>query len=340
MFPYVLCAQIDRSQAYINGVNYVSTNMKIEQKHVDPLIENHISWAAVIPYAFMPDKNKPDLIYDSKWQWTGERVDGIRHSVATLKESGLHVMIKPQIWVAMGDYTGEILMTSERDWSEFESSYSSYILEFARIAEEFEVEMLCIGTELEEFAKQRQSFWFGLIKEVRKVYGGQLTYAENWDCFSDVQFFEELDYIGIDAYFPLKMRGKLTRKKLRTAWKDHLIVIDSAYRNYNKPVLFTEYGYRSVKGSADKPWEYTDSDKLSMREQRISLEVLLDTFWCKEWFAGGFLWKWWPAHDENGGEYDSGFTVQNKSAQEIMSDFYLRHTNCCERHYMEFTNAQ
>jgi len=34
LFPYVLCTQIDPSQAYMNGVNYVSTNMKIEQKHL------------------------------------------------------------------------------------------------------------------------------------------------------------------------------------------------------------------------------------------------------------------------------------------------------------------
>jgi hypothetical protein len=34
LFPYVLCTQIDRSQVYMNGVNYVSTNMKIEQKHL------------------------------------------------------------------------------------------------------------------------------------------------------------------------------------------------------------------------------------------------------------------------------------------------------------------
>ncbi len=60
-----------------------------------------------------------------------------------------------------------------------------------------------------------------------------------------------------------------------------------------------------------------------MDAQSVALEVLYDEFWQEDWFAGGFLWKWFHNHELAGGENNDRFTPQNKPAESLVRDFYL-----------------
>jgi len=42
-----------------------------------------------------------------------------------------------------------------------------------------------------------------LIKKIREVYRGKLTYAAEGINAKNIEFWDALDYIGIDAYFAL-----------------------------------------------------------------------------------------------------------------------------------------
>ena len=46
--------------------------------------------------------------------------------------------------------------------------------------------------------------WWELIANIRQSYSGQLTYAANFDNYQEVYFWDQLDLIGINAYFPLR----------------------------------------------------------------------------------------------------------------------------------------
>ncbi len=50
-------------------------------------------------------------------------------------------MLKPQIWVWRGEFTGNIEMKSEEEWKILEDSYSKYILDYAKVAEETKSEI-------------------------------------------------------------------------------------------------------------------------------------------------------------------------------------------------------
>src|SRR5690606_41666481 len=81
------------------------------------------------------------------------------------------------------------------------------------------VELLCIGTELKQSVAHRPLFWKNLIVEVREIFGGKLTYASNWDSYTVPRFWSDLDYIGINAYFPLIESQHPDRSALSRAWQ-------------------------------------------------------------------------------------------------------------------------
>ena len=232
-------------------------------------------------------------------------------------------MLKPQLWVWRGEFTGHIEMKTEDDWKILEESYSKFILDYALLAEETNSEIYCIGTELNKFISARPGFWKQLIKDVKSTYKGKLTYAENWDTYANVPFWEELDFIGIDAYFPLSEEKHPTRETLISGWKPHKAKVEMLSKRMNRQVLFTEYGYRSMDYTTKEPWDSSrKNNKVNLDAQYIALEVLYDEFWQEEWFAGGFLWKWFHNDEKAGGEYNDRFTPQNKPAESLVSEIY------------------
>lgn len=318
LFFQLSCTQ----NAKINGLSYVGSRNEISPSDINSLKNANANWAAVMPFGYMRNNTSPGLIYETTWQWWGESKEGVEKTTQYLHNNGIKVMIKPQIWVWKGTFTGTIKMNSEEDWKELEASYSKFIMEYARIAQKVKAEVLCIGTELHRFVANRPQYWNQLIADVRKVYKGKLTYAENWDTFAKVPFWNQLDFIGIDAYFPLSDVKTPSVAQLRAGWKKHRPIIQKVQATNKIPVLFTEYGYRSVDYTAKEPWNFTKNAGVNMKAQNNALEALYAEFWNEPWFAGGFLWKWFVNHKKAGGLKDNRFTPQNKPAETLISEFY------------------
>jgi ppGpp synthetase/RelA/SpoT-type nucleotidyltranferase len=265
----------------------------------------------------------PEIKYNTDRQWFGETINGLLQYVKIFQKEKIGIMVKPHIWVWKGEFTGNIKMSSEEKWKILETSYSQYILAYAKAAEELNAALFCIGTELEQFVTNRPKYWRKLISEIRKVYKGKLTYAANWDEYHLHEFWNDLDFIGIDAYFPLSEKKSPTVADYELGWKSHKAAILKVQQQFNKPVLFTEFGYRSVDFNGKKPW---DSKRLkgavNLEAQANALQAIHNQFWKEEWFAGGFIWKWFHSHDEVGGKKNNRFTPQNKPAEELIRKLY------------------
>jgi ppGpp synthetase/RelA/SpoT-type nucleotidyltranferase len=232
-------------------------------------------------------------------------------------------MMKPQIWIWRGEFTGTLKMQSEEDWKKLEASYESFMLAYAQLAQETKTDLLCIGTELEQFVKNRPEYWSDLIAKVRTVYKGRITYAANWDEYPRTPFWEQLDYIGIDAYFPLSEEKTPTVAQLKMGWKKHKDKISALSIEKSIPVIFTEYGYRSMDYTAKKPWLVDrNQDNVNLEGQVNAKKAIFEEFWNEEWFAGGYVWKWFIHHEKAGGTSDNRFTPQNKPAQAVIREFY------------------
>lgn len=307
----------------INGVSFVASREEASQEQIDAVLGVFADHAAVMPFGFIRNLASPEIIFDTDRQWYGETSQGAKQYIRMLRQNGLKIMLKPQIWIWRGEFTGDLKMSSEEDWKTLETSYENFILTYARLAHETRTDIFCIGTELEEFIKARPQFWNTLVGKIRKVYKGKLTYAANWDEYKRTPFWSLLDFVGIDAYFPLSEARTPTVEALKEGWKPWKEKIEEIARVTGKPILFTEYGYRSMDYTAKKPWLVDRNEQAVNLEGQVNAKkAIFEEFWSEDWFAGGFVWKWFTYHERAGGDKDNRFTPQNKPAEDIIRLFY------------------
>ena len=313
-----LFSQIDK----INGVSFVGPPRKIDSIEVSlPKTIINSNYLSLMPYGFIPE-GSTELQYNNEWQWWGEKTEGAATMIQLAKEQGYKIMLKPHVWKKHGVFTGHHTYSTNNEWEAFEKSYSKYILDFAALAEKEKVELFCIGTEWGEFVQKRPTYWQQLIKEVKKVYSGKLTYAANWDEYKKVSFWKELDFIGVDAYFPLVEDKTPTTTQIKYALLQPLNELRIVSNSNNKPILFTEFGYRSIDYTAKKPWESEREGTVNLQGQINACEAFFKTFWNQDFIEGGFIWKWFADHKAVGGENNNGFTPQNKPVEKVIKKWY------------------
>ena len=332
LFNYSCSAQdTKKTDAKINGLSFVASNKKLLKKDILPVVKFHANWVALMPFGYMPSDKEPMLTFNTEWQWWGETHEGIKATSSLFYMQGIKRMLKPQIWIKGGRFTGLIAMKSEEEWLQFEKKYETFILYYAKLAQEEHIELLCIGTELNLFVKSRPDYWKLIILKIRKMYSGKLTYAANWDSYENPAFWDELDYIGIDAYFPLSAATTPTVKELNEAWTPTKIALNKFSQKKQKSIIFTEYGYRSIDFCAEKPWVSDTKANYNVAAQQNALISIFDTFWQETWFTGGFLWKWFDSNPNAGGQNHTGFTVQNKKTETTVKKMYKNQSKIDEK---------
>ena len=315
---------VNAQQSKIKGISFVSVKTKLDSTNVIPVAKLGSNWTSLVTFCDFETGSDCKLIYNHENQYYGERIQGMREMIQLFKESGMSVMVKPQVREKDGKYVGHIDFLRKKDWRAFEEGYQSYILSFAKLSEEENVKMFCIGTELGRFVKKRKRFWKSLIKDVRKVYSGDLVYAANWDDYNNFPFWKELDFIGVDAYFPISKEMDPNIDDLTNGWTPIVKKMESVSDEFDKKIILTEYGYRSIEMSADKPWKHSTDAKINEHSQVNSLTALYLSIWTKDFIEGGFLWNWYPYHPNSGGPQDNSYTVQNKQAEEVVREAYSK----------------
>jgi len=318
-FCLTIITSCSQNEPKINGISFVASPKKVLQEHIAPVLNLNANHAAIMPFGFIKNLEHPEIIYNTNRQWFGETNSGAKQYINKLQENNVKIMLKPQIWIWQGEYTGNLKMNSEEDWKSLEDSYRVFILDFAKLAKDTQVDIFCFGTELEQFIIHRPEYWNSLISEIKEVYTGKLTYAANWDEYKRVPFWDQLDYIGVDAYFPVSEKETPTVEEAKNGWKPWKEEMISISKGVNKKIIFTEFGYRSMNHAGKEPWESDHTiTNINMEAQSNLTSALFEELWNEDWFAGGYIWKWYINHKEVGGEEDNQFTPQNKPVENII----------------------
>ena len=252
--------------------------------------------------------------------------ESIVHAIREAHSLGLKVMLKPHLDIldeTDGSWRGEIGCLREADWEKWFEDYTAFIMHYVDIAVQEKVESFCVGTELSTTATSKGYMWESLISKVRSKYDGQITYAAHWDRYQDIRFWEKLDVVGINAYFPLTKELAPTYSDLVEGLSKWAGEIDDFYGLVKKPIIFPEIGCASADGAAIRPWEHMQRSEVNLTLQKDYYKAILEVFSPKKWFYGQYWW-YWGTNQKMGGEYNRGFTPQNKPAQEIVKAWYSK----------------
>ena len=308
-----------KSKIEFKGMNLVGPIKKLNNTTLEELKLLNVNYISLIPYAFV-NQEKASVSFNSERQWWGEKTEGIKVCIDASNQKQMSVMLKPHLWISHNEYTGHLDFKTESEWKNWEKDYENYILSLATIAQDKKIALFCFGTELGKAIEKRPHYWLMLIKKIRTIYSGKLTYAANWDDFDKVPFWNQLDYIGIDAYFPLSTSETPSVNELKKAWNKHIYKMELLYNKIKKPIVFTEFGYRNSNKCAKEPWN-EDNKAENNQGQVNAYEALFLELTSKTWFKGGFAWKWY-ADDYYKTEGKIDYTPQGKPALQVLKKWY------------------
>lgn len=305
----------------IDGVAWVGAGPDAPE-HLPEAFAIGARWIAQTPFGWMRGPRDPAvrLATDGRILW-GESDAGLAATHRRARELGLATALKPHIWIR-GSWPGEVAMASDEEWAAWFADYGAFMLHYAELAEREGMEMLAVGTELRMATATRESDWRELIGRVRQRYHGRLTYAANWDEMEHVPFWDAVDLIGVNAYFPLSPTAgddAPTVAALVAAWAPWRARLEALAARHGKRILFTEAGYRPVARCHERPWEQEGGEPSDDCQAR-AWEALLHANGREPWFAGVFVWKWFPVEQDVPSR--ATFSPQGRPAERILGAWF------------------
>ena len=120
-----------------------------------------------------------------------------------------------------------------------------------------------------------EASWRALIQEVRQRYDGPLTYGANFDQFDRVGFWDDLDALSVNAYFPLSLYGASRGERRTTMAERWRQIGEQLTATADLPLVMLELGWTRSAGSTVRPYSY---DRVEVLETYDSPELT-----CVHW---------------------------------------------------------
>jgi hypothetical protein len=202
---------------------------------------------------------------------------------------GMCVMLKPHVWNSpSGDPTQ--IDPGAAQWPSWFASYRTFIIHEALLARAIHADWFSIGTELTR--SENRPEWREIIAAVRALFPGLITYAANFDAFEKTPFWDALDAIGIDAYFPLATSGSATDGELREGAARVIGRIERVSARVRKRVILTELGYASRAAPWVEPWREGRDSPPAPADQSRAFAAMLESASTSQSVLGFFIWKY------------------------------------------------
>lgn len=307
-----------------SGGDYASDTFK---QSLDNLRDTHANSVSLIVEYSQADKTANAVQKYFKSPTDAALIEGIGYAHSLDMAVNLAITMRAQ------DNTPPMEL-SPSDPDAWFSSYQAVILKYARMAEQNGVESMVIGSQLfrlsaDDLDANNTARWRGLIQAVRAVYSGSLTYSASWRSpiggaaeKDRIVFWDDLDMIGLAAYFPLQTENTNQPGALEGLWR----VIDETqirplHLAFDKPVVFTDIGYRSTSNAQNLP-EFTGTVNSVFDEQRqADLYRGAYSYWKDIPYMNGLVWWNWKSDPARGGAGDTDFTPQHKLAEKVMTEW-------------------
>lgn len=292
---------------------------------LDHLVQMDVNWVSVTPFGRIWSLASTDIYMDFEAPYDENRA-ALRRFVSQAHARGIRVLLIPHLWVWNEQgWRGEIDPGSDEGWRDYQSSYHDFIVAWAHDAASMGVDAFSVGVECKSWSGRFGRVWWELIDDVRAVFPGPLTYSANWDEAENVLFWDRLDFIGVNAFYPLADHGDAS---FETYAERALATRDRVEENaevLGMPVLFVEVGYTSRLDAAVEPWLWPDGMTgvaYSEDEPARALEATFRAFLPEPWFAGFFVWRYYANLDDVSQEARWGFSPHAKRIEPFLAEVF------------------
>lgn len=282
-----------------------------------------------------------------------DTMEQVKNAILEAEARGLNVILKPHLErndrESVGDsaWRGLIAPSDPALWFQ---NYKAMMVQYAKVAQDAGAAMVCVGTEMksmtnpyatDEYGVSYTQHWIDIISAVRSVYSGKVTYAATDEEAKKIQFWDKVDYIGVDAYFGMTNVNNPTVDQLVDSWTKPVTnsasqaiygttsVVDT-WKNlseaWNKKVIFTEIGYGSYDGVNQSPGSLSGSKPQDYQEQKDCYDALFKVIknYGGQWLDGAFLWSYQTFEHpiQDGGLSAMDYTPQDKPANAVITAAY------------------
>lgn len=170
-------------------------------------------------------------------------------------------------------------------------SYRGFVLSYAKAASQSNVDEISIGSTfrpLDIYSDQ----WRVLVGKLRSHYRGALTYTAYPDEAAAINFWDALDYVGIDGFFPLSDSATTTPSAadLDRSWRAKLPLLQQLSKASGKKIIFSVIGYPSLASAARAPWVLTPGQPDPGLQDQL-YRAFFRNAWGKPYVAGAFFWR-------------------------------------------------
>jgi hypothetical protein len=243
-------------------------------------------------------------------------------AAALARAHGLRVRLRLLVDTRSGEPRVTIAPADPAAWF---ASYAQRVRHYARLARRIGARSLEIGAELKGVSRDAER-WRALVAVARSEFRGRVSYAANWDEVAQVTWWDAVDEIGVDAWFPLAAAPAPEEDAVVAAWQPHLDALGALAARFDRPVVFSELGYSSAAGALVEPWRR--GDVYSAEEQVTALLAAFRALAGQPWVRAVYLWHW-SANPDAGGPGDTDHTVQGKPAEGVVRAWLA--TRCASR---------
>lgn len=252
-----------------------------------------VNWIAIHPYARIERDGTVRMRGD-----LSEPPDWLRRPIEEAHRQGLRILIKPHLahWGSFS-WRGEIEFETGEQWQRFFVTYTEWITAMARFSQG--ADAFAVGTELDGTVAHEQE-WRAVIGAVRSAYDGPLTYAANWTDYERVPFWDALDAIGIQAYFPVLPAQATAGGRVPSAvefeagWEEIMARLRAFGTRHDRTIVFTELGYNRSAKAPHEPWDWDVGGPNADVLQELCMRAALRAIGREHAVVGAFLWKWFP----------------------------------------------
>lgn len=268
---------------------------------LDELASIGANWVAIHPYGRIGD--------DGEVRWRAFDAEHppahVASPIRAAHARGFAILVTPHLaqWGSRFRERSDIAFDDPAQRARFWESYTRWTVALAGAARD--ADAFSIGSEIDRMAGD-EAQWRALIAQVRAATQAKLVYCANWSDFEQVPFWDALDAVGVQAYFPLCDKPEPADADLAAGWRAAIERMRAVHARTGKPVVLTELGYNDSLDAARTPWAYArapkaDRERAAALQARCLATALAAIDAEREWLRGAFLWKWFvgSARGEN-----------------------------------------